>query len=97
MQHNLEKTLSMKLILCIFEELSGLKIKFHKSEVFCFSISKEVREDYINLFGCEAGSSPFRYLGKLLSYGERLVLINSVLTSLPIFVLSKYPKGCRKG
>jgi hypothetical protein len=25
----------MKLLLCVFEELSGLKINFHKSELFC--------------------------------------------------------------
>jgi hypothetical protein len=33
--------------------------------------------------------------GKLLSYGDRLVLINSVLTSLPMFMLSflEIPKG----
>jgi hypothetical protein len=36
MEHNLEKALNMKLILCIFEQLSGLNINFHKSEVFCF-------------------------------------------------------------
>jgi hypothetical protein len=28
------------------------------------------------------------WLGKLISYGHRLVLINSVLTSLPLFLLS---------
>jgi hypothetical protein len=127
MEHNLEKTLNMKLILCIFEELSGLKINFHKSEVFCFGNAKEFETDYITLFGCEAGSFPVRYLGiaihhrklknsewkaiedrferkftswvgKLLSYGDRLVLINSVLTSLPMFMLSFFeiPKGVRK-
>jgi uncharacterized membrane protein YebE (DUF533 family) len=37
MEHNLEKALNMKLILCIFEELSGLKINFHKSEIFFVS------------------------------------------------------------
>jgi hypothetical protein len=36
MNHDLEKALNMKLILCIFEQLSGLKINFHKSELFCF-------------------------------------------------------------
>jgi hypothetical protein len=30
------KDVNMKLILCSFEELSGLKIYFHKSEFFCF-------------------------------------------------------------
>jgi hypothetical protein len=36
--------------------------------------------------------------GKFLSYGDRLVLINSVLTSLPMFMLSflEIPKGVRK-
>jgi hypothetical protein len=52
----------MKLILCIFEELSGLKINFRRSEVFCFGKAKDVENDYITLFRCEPGSFPFRYL-----------------------------------
>jgi hypothetical protein len=38
------------------------------------------------------------WIGKMLSYGGRLVLINSVLTSLPMFMLSFFeiPKGVRK-
>ena len=40
MSHDLEKALNMKLILCIFEQLSGLKINFHKSELFCFGQAK---------------------------------------------------------
>jgi hypothetical protein len=42
----LEKELNMKLILRIFEPLSGLKITFHKSEKFCFGGAKEAKEDY---------------------------------------------------
>ena len=53
----------MKLILCMFEQLSGLKINYHKSELFCFGKAKEVEEQYKNLFGCESGSFPFKYLG----------------------------------
>jgi hypothetical protein len=63
MEHDLEKALNMKLILCIFEELSGLKINFRKSEVFCFGKAKDTENDYIMLFGCEPGSFPFSYLG----------------------------------
>jgi hypothetical protein len=51
------------MILTIFEQLSGLKINFHKSEVFCFGKAKEVEEDYKILFGCDIGSLPFIYLG----------------------------------
>jgi hypothetical protein len=61
-EHDMQKTLNMKLILCIFEELSGLKINFHKREIFCFSKAKEVQDKYRILFGCEIGSLPFRYL-----------------------------------
>ncbi|WVZ82089.1 LOW QUALITY PROTEIN: hypothetical protein U9M48_029391 [Paspalum notatum var. saurae] len=114
----------MKLILCLFEQLSGLKINFHKSEIFCFGQAKEQATLYEVLFGCKLGSYPFRYLGlpmhvkklrnrdwkliedriekrlgnwkgKLLSYGGRLVLLNSVLSSLPMFMLSFFeiPRG----
>ena len=82
---------------------------------------------YIELFGCNAGQFPFRYLGipmhhrqlrnidwrkveehfekkltcwkaKHLSYGGRLVLLNSVLSSLPMFMMSFFeiPKGVLK-
>jgi hypothetical protein len=32
--------------------------------------------------------------GKLLSYGDRLALINSILTSLLCYPSWKFPKGC---
>jgi hypothetical protein len=36
MEHDLEKTRNLKLILAAFEQLSGLKVNFYKSELFCF-------------------------------------------------------------
>jgi hypothetical protein len=36
MEHGLEKAINMKLILSFFEHLPGLKINFHKSEIFWF-------------------------------------------------------------
>jgi hypothetical protein len=41
----------MKLILCIFEQLSGLKINIHKSEIVCFGKAKDVEDQYRNIFG----------------------------------------------
>jgi hypothetical protein len=124
MDHDFEKATNMKLILCVFEQLSGLKINFHKSELFCFGEAKQCEQQYAQLFGCSIGTYPFRYLGipmhtrklsnkdwqsveerfekklsswkgKLLSVGGRLVLINSVLSSLPMFMMSFFevPKG----
>ena len=40
MKHDLGKARNMKLVLCLFEQLSGLKINFHKSELFCFGRAK---------------------------------------------------------
>ena len=127
LEHDIAKAVNMKLILALFEQLSGLKINFHKSELYCFGKARDDQEEYRRIFGCELGSLPFRYLGipihhrkllnkewkivedrfekklaawvaKMLSYGDRLVLINSVLTSLPMFLLSFFeiPKGVRK-
>ena len=38
--HDLEQAKNLKLLLCAFEQLSGLKINFHKSEIFCFGAAK---------------------------------------------------------
>jgi hypothetical protein len=123
----LEQAKNLKLLLCAFEQLSGLKINFHKSEIFCFGAAKEMEDIYTELFGCNAGEYPFTYLGipmhhrqllnsqwskveerfqkklscwkaKYLSYGGRLVLLNSVLSSLPMFMMSFFeiPKGVLK-
>jgi hypothetical protein len=63
MKNDLEQATNMKLLLCAFEQLSGLKINFHKSEVFCYGEAKEIENCYINLFDCGLGQYPFRYVG----------------------------------
>ena len=68
MDHDYEKACNLKLILCAFEQLSGLKINFHKSEVFCFGAAKECESQYAQLFGCKMGTYPFRYLGIPMNY-----------------------------
>ncbi|WVZ81391.1 LOW QUALITY PROTEIN: hypothetical protein U9M48_028772, partial [Paspalum notatum var. saurae] len=63
MDQNLEQAKNMKLLLRMFEQLSGLKINFHKSEIFCFSEAKNHEHEYTVLFGCGMGPYPFIYLG----------------------------------
>ena len=43
LDHDLKQTKNMKLLLCAFEQLSGLKINFHKSEIFCYGAAKEMK------------------------------------------------------
>ena len=42
MDNDLERAKNMKLLLSAFEQLSGLKINFHKSEMFCYGGCKGV-------------------------------------------------------
>jgi hypothetical protein len=63
MEHDLEKEGNLKLILSPFEHLCGLRINFHKNDLFCFG---EVQDDanlYAELFGCGLSSFPISYLG----------------------------------
>jgi hypothetical protein len=39
---DLEGARNMKLVLCAFQHLSGLKINFHKRDLFCYSATKLV-------------------------------------------------------
>jgi hypothetical protein len=73
MEHDLEKAQNLKLILSAFELLSGLKINFHESELFCFGKAQDEVNAYAELFGYGQGQFPMRYLGILIHY-RRLTL-----------------------
>lgn len=67
LENNLEAR-NLKLVLCAFEKLAGLKINFHKTELFCFGEAKEKVKDFVQLFGCKEGTLPFKYLGIPMSH-----------------------------
>ena len=51
MEHTIEQAKNMKILLCAFEQLSGLKINFHKSELFCYGEAKDCTDQYSQIFG----------------------------------------------
>lgn len=63
MEHNLEHAKNLKLVLSTFEQLSGLKINFHKSEIYLYGEAKEFEDEYVTIFGYKLGNTPFKYLG----------------------------------
>jgi hypothetical protein len=63
MDHDLEKARNMKLLLTAFEQLSGLKINFHKSEVFCYGEATNYEEEYMDLFGYNMGGISISLFG----------------------------------
>ena len=58
MEHDLEKALNMKLILCIFEQLSGLKINFHKSEIYSSAMQNVWKVNIHNFLDVNRGPCP---------------------------------------
>jgi hypothetical protein len=127
LQDDLEGARNLKFILCLFEQMSGLKINFHKSEIFCLGEAVDKEIWYGDIFTCPSNCLPMKYLGvpiddkklckslwlpivekvekkmgawqgKFLSLGGRLVLINSSLTNVPLYMLSMYkaPKNIVK-
>jgi hypothetical protein len=50
MENDLEEAKNMKLLLCAFEQLLGLKINFHKSEMFCYGSARELGGVFRNLW-----------------------------------------------
>lgn len=57
---------NLKFVLCLFEQISGLKINFHKNELFLFGDAINKVDEYTRIFTCPIGSLPMRYLGLLV-------------------------------
>ncbi|WVZ90623.1 hypothetical protein U9M48_036908 [Paspalum notatum var. saurae] len=105
MDHDLDMARNMKLLLCAFEHLSGIRINFNKSELYCFGKAQYHLDSYMEIFGCKVGEHSNTLIhykkrlssskGKYLSIEGRLTLINSVLSRLPMYMMSFFdaPKG----
>jgi retron-type reverse transcriptase len=63
LQDDLEGARNLKFILCLFEQMSGLKINFHKSEIFCLGKTVERKNCYADIFTCPHNCLPMKYLG----------------------------------
>ena len=53
-----QSILNLKIVLYCFEWLSGLKINFHKSEVFVFGADQSEKERMANMLNCKLGCLP---------------------------------------
>jgi hypothetical protein len=52
-----------KFLLCCFEDMSGLKINYQKSEVLVIGGSEEDQTKVAGMFNCNIGHLPMKYLG----------------------------------
>jgi hypothetical protein len=60
--------INMKWLLTCFEQISGMKINYHKSELMAINLSSEDLKPFLDIFQCVAGKFPMKYLGVPLHF-----------------------------
>jgi hypothetical protein len=63
MEDSLDNARNMKFILCLFEQVSWLKMNFHKSKIYCLGFAKERSQQYSEIFTCPTAALPTKNLG----------------------------------
>jgi hypothetical protein len=66
-QYDEQQLINLKFLLLCFEEMSGLKINYLKSEVIVMNQPREVQKRVADILNCKLGTFPFTYLGMPIS------------------------------
>jgi hypothetical protein len=77
LEDDVDKARNMKDLLYLFEDMSGLKINFNKSEVIMVCEDTDKSNIYSEMFNCATGIWPIKYLGVPVS-GSRLHVMDWV-------------------
>jgi hypothetical protein len=59
---------NLKGALVLFEQISGMRINFHKSKLIPLNLDVEETHRIVHIFGCPMGNFPIKYLGVPLHY-----------------------------
>jgi hypothetical protein len=63
LKHDLNGARNLKLLLYMYELMAGLKINFYKSEIITINDENNWAVVYADLFNCQVGTFPIKYLG----------------------------------
>jgi len=63
LKHNIDDARNLKLLLYMYELMTGLKINFLKSEILTINDEENWANKYADLFNCQIGTFPIKYLG----------------------------------
>jgi hypothetical protein len=66
-QYDEQQLINLKFLLLCFEEMSGLKINYLKSEVIVMNQPRDVQQRVADTLNCKLGAFPFTYLGMPIS------------------------------
>jgi hypothetical protein len=67
LENDLLKARNVKIMLYLFEQMFGLKINFEKSEVIMVGGDNNLTLTYAEIFNCQVGLFPIKYLGVPIS------------------------------
>jgi hypothetical protein len=85
-----ESFATVKFVLYCFEAMSGLKIKYQKSEVFRVGVDSDKIRRAANIFNCNVGKFPMTYLGLPISMDK---ILAKDLAFVPLKVDKKLGSG----
>lgn len=67
---NIDNARNVKWLVSCFECLSGMKIKFNKSDLLTINVDEEVSNILSQIFCCKRGTFPLKYLGVPLHFAK---------------------------
>ena len=70
LKHNYQQVVNFKWLLTCFENLSGMKINYHKSDLLTLGLDEDENNSLARLFCCNIGSFPIKYLGVPLHFSK---------------------------
>jgi hypothetical protein len=65
LKHDYQDACHLKWLLVCFEQLSGMKINYNKSDMMPINLNEEETQMYSRIFCYKLGAFPFKYLGSL--------------------------------
>jgi hypothetical protein len=64
-ENDIQQARNVKVVLCLFEQLTGLKINFLNSDMYCIGQAKDSANAFGEILTCNVGELPTKYLGVL--------------------------------
>jgi hypothetical protein len=70
LENNERMARNLKWLFSCFEQMSGMKINYHKSDLMTINIGHEEANNFAQIFCCKIGAFPFKYLGVPLHFSK---------------------------
>ena len=67
---DMAQVMNLKWLLSCFEQVSGLRINFHKCELVPINVSQDEAQDFAQTLCCRLGNFPIKYLGVPLHHSK---------------------------